>query len=163
MADGLWRFEIVDGTGAIQEEIDGGVSETIGSGVSEKPSKPKTTNDPTFISTFTNKIKEDTIMNAVVSPLNTATGGLISPIYQSAKSIIGGSAIGATLGNLGATIAVMAVQYAVNAIQKRMEDLNAKVNELGNTDNALIRAGSVSKTTYYSANIFGIKKKTNRS
>lgn len=163
MADGLWRFEIVDGTGALQEEIESGASETIGSGTKEKPAKKGETKEKTFYSSFGDKFKEDMIMNSVVSPLNTATGGLISPIYQSAKSIIGGSAVGATLGTLGATFAIMAIQQGLSALEKRMEDLRNKANELGNTDNALIRAGSVSKTTYYSANIFGIKRKTNRS
>lgn len=163
MADGLWRFEIVNATGDLQEEIESGAPETIGSGTKEKSSKKEEKKDKTFYSSFGDKFKEDMIMNSVVSPLNTATGGLISPVYQSAKSIIGGSAVGATLGTLGATFAIMAIQQGLSALEKRMEDLRNKANELGNTDNALIRAGSVSKTTYYSANIFGIKRKTNRS
>lgn len=158
--DNVWRFEFVDNSQVGQQDaISTGISNTIESGVNTQGKNSK----KTFADTFTQKIENTAIQQAVISPLNTVTGGLASPIYKAGRSIMRGASVGAALGSVGATLAIMAVTEVVNKLQQRMADLETKAINLGNTDNALIRAGSVSKTTYYSANITGIVKTTNRS
>lgn len=162
MAENIYRFEFVDNT-TNTEQIDSNIKDTIGSGAKQKADKPKDNSKETFSGEFTKKVQEDTIGNFVISPLNTATGGLASPLASTIKSIAGGDGIGKNLGVLGGTLGIMAIQKGLQALQNRMTELQTKVDSLGNEDNLLIRAGSVSKATYYSANIMGIKKKTNRS
>ena len=161
MAENIYRFEFVDNT-TNTEQIDSNIKDTIGSGAKQKADKPKDNSKETFSGEFTKKIKEDSLQNFIISPLNTATGGLASPVASTIKSIAGGSNFGVSIGNLGATLGILAIQKGIQAIQNRMVELETKVTNLNNTDNALIRAGSVSKVTYYTSNIFGIKSRTNR-
>ena len=162
MAENIYRFEFVDNTSQNQK-IDSGIKDTLGSGAKQKADKPKDESKETFSGEFTKKVQEDSLQNFLISPLNTATGGLASPVASTIKRIAGGGSIGQSLGTLGATFGIMAIQKGLQALQNRMTELQTKIDSLGNEDNLLIRAGSVSKATYYSANITGIKKKTNRS
>lgn len=165
MAD--WTFEFIDSTtqkSEDEEKLSSTIPDTIGSGVNDKASKKATKKTKeTFSNTFSQKVEQDTIQQFIVSPLNTATGGLATPLYQSAKRIANGATMGAVAGDLVATLGIMAIQATISALQTRMQEIEQKVTELGNADNVLIRAGSVSKATYYSGNIFGVQTKTNRS
>ena len=159
--ENVWRFEFVDNTGQ-PNQISNGITDTLGSGVNEKPDKKKK-EEKGFNETFSDKIEGDLIKQYAISPLNTVTGGLASPVYRAVRQIAKGPAVGVAVGGLVATGAMIAISAGIDALKNRMQKLETKVQDLNNTDNALIRAGAVSKTTYYSANIFGIKKKTNRS
>lgn len=159
MAENVYRFEFVDGT---QSNEQNGIVDILGSGNSEDSGRTKS-KSKSFSDAFTQRAENIVVQQTLISPLNTMTGGLASPIYRATKSIMKGAAIGASLGTLGATLGIMALQRGIDFIQNRMKELETKVESLNNTDNALIRAGSVSKATYYSANIFGIKQTTNRS
>ena len=74
-----------------------------------------------------------------------------------------GQTLGAVTGDLIAGGVILALTTGIDHIRNRLQEIETKVNELGNTDNALIRAGSISKETYYTGNIFGVKKVTDRS
>lgn len=159
MAENIYRFEFVDETG--QQQLESGIVNTLGSGTSEKPSGR--TSNKTFSDTFANRVENNLLQQTVISPLNTATGGLARPIASAVKSISKGASVGQTLGTLGGSLAIAGVMLAINYLQNRVKEMETKVENLGNTDNAMLRAGSVSQATYYSANILGIKKTTNRS
>ena len=165
MAD--WKFEFIDSTTQNSENDDklsSVIPNTLGSGTNEKASKvPSKEKTKTFSSEFESKLEKDLMNSYVISPLNTVTGGLASPLYQSAKKIAKGATIGAIAGDLVATGVLVAIQFGLNALQNRMQEIETKVANLNNTDNALIRAGSVSKTTYYTGNIFGVRSRTDRS
>ena len=71
--------------------------------------------------------------------------------------------MGATLGTFAVNVGFLALQKGIDALQTRMANLEKQAQTMNNKDNALLRAGSVSQATYYSANLFtGIKKTTNR-
>lgn len=161
-----WQLEFIDSTSGKDEAIPSGVGDVLGSGVGEKNKKNKDKNlkdKKTFAGEFTKKIEDDTIKDVLISPLNTITGGFASPIYRTAKRLASGAAVGATLGAFGATLAIMAVQKGLEHLQNRVKEVEEEVSKLNNTDNVLIRAGAVSKATYYSRNFLGIKKTTDRS
>ena len=161
MAENIYRFEFVDNT-ETAEGVGAGIEDAFGVGAGEKPEKKKKKEKKTFSQNFTKKVNDTTINQVLLSPLNTITGGLASPVYRTIKSIKTSANVGAMLGSATATIGIMAIQIGIQALQNRMTELENKVTNLNNTDNALIRAGSVSKATYYSANIFGIKQRTDR-
>lgn len=162
MAETIYRFEFVSDANE-QKEIDASIEDTVGSGASEKPSKKKEKKKKTFSTQFTKKVQDTTLNTVVISPLNTVTGGLASPVANTIKRIYSGNiSAGAVVGGAVATIGIMAIQGGIRYLQNRMQELETKVESLNNEDNVLLRAGSVSKATYYSANIIGIKKKTNR-
>lgn len=165
MAD--WTFEFIDSTTQSSENADNlssVIPDVLGSGTNENAStRSNRSRKKTFASEFENKIEKDSIRRYVVSPLNTVTGGMATPIYQSAKKLARGATIGAVAGDLVATGLIIAIQYGLQALENRMKEIETKVADLNNTDNLLIRAGSVSKATYYSGNIFGIKSRTDRS
>ena len=79
------------------------------------------------------------------------------------RRIVHGGSIGSALGGAAGAIAMMGIEAMINALEKRINDIQEQVRDLNNTDNALIRAGSVSTATYYSGNIFGVKQRTDRS
>lgn len=158
-----WRFTFLSEQQAKESvKIKTGASTVLGSGTKEKQSK-KSGSEESFSDAFIKKSQEDLIMQMAISPLNSATGGIVSPVYSASKRIIKGAAIGAVAGDLIATLSVMAIQKGIEALEKRMADLESKASSLNNTDNVLLRAGSVRNATLYSANIFGITKKTDRS
>lgn len=158
-----WRFTFLSERQAKEStKIPSGTTTVLGSGATEKQNKPSGNNE-TFTDAFVKKSQEDLIMQMAISPLNSATGGIVSPVYAASKRIIKGAAIGAVVGDLVATLSVMAIQKGLEALERRMSDLESKASSLNNTDNALLRAGSVRNATLYSANIFGISRKTDRS
>lgn len=161
MAETIYRFEFVSDANE-QKEIETSIEDTVGSGASEKPSKNKEKKKKTFSTQFTKKVQDTTLNTVVISPLNTVTGGLASPVANTIKRIYNGASAGAVVGGAVATIGIIAIQSGIRYLQNRMQELETKVESLNNEDNVLLRAGSVSKATYYSANIIGIKKKTNR-
>lgn len=161
MAD-LWQFEFIDNTRQQEEKISGTIEDTISSGINDVVKKGQTTKK-TFASEFAKKIEDDTIKNVMISPLNSLTGGLATPIYRTAKRIISGSSVAGALGTFGATLGIMAVQAGIEHLQNRVKQVEEQVSQLNNTDNVLLRAGAVSNATYYSRNFLGIKKTTNRS
>ena len=159
------KFEFVDNTITKDEKISSEVPDVLGSGANEKSShSADTKSKKSFGDTFTTKAGNDLVRDTIISPLNTATGGLASPLYRSAKQLISGSAtFGAVAGSLTASLAIIAVQKGIEALQNRMAEVEEKVKTLNNADNVILRAGAVSTATYYSGNIFGIQKKTDRS
>lgn len=155
-----WKFVFEDNT---QENagISSGVEDVIGSGTSEKSKVKKSKKG--FSETVAQKGTEKLIEQTMISPLNTMTGGLANPIYKATKRIITGETLTAgVIGGIAVNLAVAGIRLAISKLESRMQELQTQVKELNNADNALIRAGSVSQATYYSANITGIKKTTNR-
>lgn len=161
MAENIYRFEFVDNIGT-QQQVNTGIQDTLGSGIKEKPNKKQSNNKQSFSEEFSKKFEEDTLQNFLVSPLNTVTGGLASPVASTIKRLYSSTSTRAVLGTAVATVGMLAIQKGIRYLQNRMQELETKVESLNNEDNVLLRAGSVSKATYYSANIIGIKKKTNR-
>ena len=160
MDERVWRFEFVDSQ---QTKINDGIGGGLGSGINEKPNSKADKNQEQFIERFNDKITGDILRTAIGTPLNSAVGKIASPIYNAGKRVVHGQAMGKALGTLGVQLAVIGVQELVTALETRLQEIQQKVNDMGNTDNALIRAGSVSKATYYEGNVFGVKRKTDRS
>lgn len=158
--DNVWTFEFVDETSQ-KNLIDNGIVDTIGSGASEKPNKKK--EEKGFYDTFSDKIGGDLVKQYAISPLNTITGGFASPMYKTIVSISKSREAGVAMGGLIGVATLTLLSKGMEMLERRIQTIESKVKDLGNTDNALIRAGSVTKTTYYSTSIFGVKKKTNRS
>ena len=79
--DRVYRFEFVSPT---QESSSNGITDILGSGTQESPKKAKS-NKKTFSDAFAQKAEDNAIQNILVSPLNTATGGLARPIYRTTK------------------------------------------------------------------------------
>lgn len=143
-----YTFKVVSETGAMPGTIPGSPANI--------PNPISSTTGKTLQDGIGRKLGESAMQKLVVSPLNQATGGLASPIYQVGKSIVtGGSAaaIGAGLAGIG----VAAVMFAISKIEERMAKMEAEAEKANNRDNALIRAGSVSSPTYYKATLFGVK------
>lgn len=161
MAENIYRFEFVSDT-VEQKEINSGIEDTLGSGIKEKPEKKNDKKKKTFTNQFEKKVGDTALQSFLISPLNTVTGGLASPVANTIKRLRTASNVGAVLGGTVASVGIMVLQTGIQHIQKRLTELETKVQDLNNADNALIRAGSVSKATYYSYNIFGIKQTTNR-
>ena len=158
-----WKFVFEDATSEA-EEIDSQTPVSLGSGTKDKPVKQKgDTGKKTFQSEFTQKGKDKAMEMFVISPLNQATGGLASPLYNTAKQLVSGASVSAALGGAAVAIGAIALQKGIEALERRMQNLEKQASELNNNDNALLRAGSVSQATYYRSNIFGVQKKTNRS
>lgn len=160
MAD--WTFEFIDSTGKDKnaENLSSEIPELFDSGVSQKKD---VLSKKTFQASFEKKAEDGIMQRFLISPLNSATGGLASPLYKAGKSIASGASVGVAVGGLVGTLSIMALQFAINAIENRMKEIETKVNDLNNNDNLLIRAGATSTATYYSGNIFGITTKTDRS
>lgn len=161
-----WQLEFIDSTSQTTDKMSSGIGDVLGSGVSSKPNIKRENSEKdkkTFSSEFTKKIEDDTLKMSIISPLNKLTGGLASPIYRASKRIESGASIGSVLGGLGATFAVMAIQTGIKHLQNRLQKVEEEVTRLNNADNVMIRAGSVSKATYYSTSWGGFKVKTNRS
>lgn len=155
-----WRFVFEDNTSQ-NNGITSGIDNTIGSGTGEK-SKIKSSKKG-FTETVVEKSSEKLVEQTLVSPLNTATGGLASPIYNAGKRILKGGLTAGAVGGIATSLAIAGIMFAISKLESRMQSLQKEATQLNNNDNALIRAGSVSQATYYSANITGIKKTTNRS
>jgi len=103
-------------------------------------------------------IVENSISQFVVSPLNSATGGLASPAYSIGKAVATGGAVGSAIGSA----LIVGVTLAINEIEKRVAKMESKAEEMNNKDNTLIRAGTTSVATFYSGNVFGVSS-TNRT
>ena len=159
-----WKFVFEDATSEA-EEIDSQTPVSLGSGTKDKPVKQKgDTGKKTFQSEFAQKGKDKAMEMFVISPLNQATGGLASPLYNTAKQLVSGTSnVGSVLAGGAVAIGAIALQKGIEALERRMQNLEKQASELNNNDNALLRAGSVSQATYYSANMLGVQKKTNRS
>lgn len=154
-----WRFVFEDNTSQ-DNGITSGIENTIGSGTSQKANKKSNKKDD--IQRITGKLEENILQQTIISPLNTATGGLTSPIYNVAKRVVSGAS-SAGIATAAITAVIQLTKVFVDTFEKKMQVLRQQATQLNNNDNALIRAGRVSQATYYSADISGIKKTTNRS
>ena len=156
-----WRFVFEDNTDQ-NNGIDSGVTDVLGSGAGEK-SKKSGSNKKGFSEVAQSKATEKLFEQTIISPLNTITGGFANPIYKTSKRLISGATTGAVLGTFAVNVGFMVIQKGIDALQQRMANLEKQATSMNNQDNALLRAGSVSHATYYSANLFsGVKKTTNR-
>lgn len=125
------------------------------------PSKIKTTKlssaqESTIESGLRSKLTESTIERAVISPLNSATGGLASPAYSLGKTLLTGGTAAAIGGGI-ATVAIAGVMLAVNKIEQRVARMESKAEQMNNRDNTLIRAGSKGFATEYTGGLSGVK------
>ena len=158
-----WKFTFEQVGGDTKDVIPSEAKSVIGSGSKEKSKKNDDGDGKSLFSRTIDRTSDKLIEEMGLSSLNTMTGGFANPIYKSTKRLMTGASLGSVAGGFIASVSMIALTQAISALEKRMDNLQTQVTNLGNTDNALIRAGSVSQATYYSANIFGIKKKTNRS
>ena len=110
---------------------------------------------------FVAKTAQKGVQQAVINPLNQATGGLASPAIKLGKAIGTGAGAAAIAGPL-AMLAVAGVNLAINAIEKRISELEAQVDKFGERDNLLIRAGYAGDATFYEYNFFTGVHKTDR-
>jgi hypothetical protein len=93
-----------------------------------------------------------------LSPLNTATGGLASPVFNVGKALVTGASAGAVGGAI-AGVVMAGVNLAIRKISERMDRLEAEAQNLNNHDNVLIRGGFKADATYYDAKFFsGVEK-----
>lgn len=99
-------------------------------------------------------IVENSISQFIISPLNSATGGLVSPAYSVGKALVTGGAIGSAIGTAAVALVVKGLEY----LEKRVAKMEAKADEMNNKDNILIRSGSKSAATFYKGNISGVKE-----
>jgi len=129
-----------------------------------KSSVTKTTvnNSKGLASSLGTRFADNAIERAVISPLNSATGGLASPVYGIGKTLATGGS-GAALGGGIAGLAMAGIMLAINKIQERVAKMESKAEEANNKDNVLIRSGSKSYATYYKGSLFGVKSSTNRN
>lgn len=111
---------------------------------------------------FAKRIVENSIERAAISPLNAATGGLASPVYQLGKTVITGGGAAAIGGGI-AGIVMAGVQLAINKINARVARLESEAQSANERDNVLIRAGVKSQATFYEADFFRGVHKTNRN
>ena len=155
----VWRFEFVEGR--IDKQVASGITGGEDSGVDDKKDDKKSKND--MFDAFYNKVSGDAAKAAILTPLNSAVGRVSRPLYMAGRRIANGGKIGAAVGTAAGALAVIAIEETINAIQKRIDDIQQQVQKLNEADNVLVRAGAVSKETYYTGNFFGIKKKTDRS
>ena len=112
-------------------------------------------------SAFGKNIANQSINRALISPLNSATGGLASPVYQVGRGMATGASAAAIGGGL-ASLAIAGVMLAVNEMGKRVARMEAKAEEMNNRDNLMIRAGSKETPTNYNGGLFGIKTERNQ-
>lgn len=105
---------------------------------------------------LTTSLANNAISNTLISPLNSATGGLASPVYSLGKSIAMGAGAAAIGGGI-AGLMVAGVMLAVTKMQERIQKMEAKAEQANNRDNALIRAGVKSYATDYTGNLSGVK------
>lgn len=157
-----WRFVFEDNTSQ-ENGITSGIENTLGSGTSQKASRKSQTSSKNFSDVVAQKGSEKLFEQTIVSPLNTVTGGFANPVYRTAKRLVSGGSVGVALGSFAVTVGVLALERGIEALQNRVATLEKQANQLNNNDNVLLRAGSVRQATYYTSNIFGIKKTTNRS
>lgn len=155
-----WRFVFEDNTSQ-DNGITSGIENSIGSGTSQKANAKSSKKG--FSQTVIEKSSEKLVEQTIVSPLNTATGGLASPIYRAGKRILSGNISAGAIGGIAVNLAIAGINFAISKLESRMQSLQQQATQLNNNDNALIRAGRVSQATYYSTDITGIKKTTNRS
>ncbi len=94
-----------------------------------------------------------------LSPLNQVTGGLATPTYQLAKSFANGTSK-AAIGGAAVGIAIAALNFAIQKIKEEIAENKAKAESANNRDNLLIKSGRVTQATYYSGNLFGVRKTT---
>lgn len=162
-----WQLEFIDSTSQTDEKVGSGIGDVLGSGVNEKSTQKKDKSEKekkTFGSEFAAKVEDDTMKAAIISPLNQLTGGFAGPIYRAIKrSQTSKMSGGAIAGGLVATLAILALKTGITHIQNRVQKVEEEVTRLNNADNVVIRAGSVSKATYYSTGWSGLTVKTNRS
>lgn len=150
-----WRFTFTDTSG--RQAVTSGTRDIIKNGTDNKDKDG-------FFDAVQKDSTKKIIQGMIISPLNTVTGGVASPLYKKTKAMLTGSmAIGAGIGSLAVDLGVIGIQAIINNIQNRLDKVEKQANQLGNTDNVLIRAGSVSQATYYTANLFGVKERTDRS
>lgn len=128
---------------------------------SASPIKTTPASGRTLSQGLTKRLGENSIERFVVSPLNSATGGLASPVYHIGKALVTDKS-SAMIGVSIAGLAMAGVMFAINAIETRIAKMEAKAEEMNNKDNALIRAGSKGTATYYTGGLSGVKS-TNRN
>ena len=161
----VWRFEFVDARSS--REITSGIASGAGSGIGDnkkKGEKEKQTEKDKLADAFLNKTSGDVAKAVILSPLNSVMGRSARPLYMAGRRIVNGGSIGAAIGTAAGAFAMMGVEYIIGEINKRIDDLQQQVTNKMNADNTLIRAGSVSKETYYTSGFFsGVKRKTDRS
>lgn len=98
----------------------------------------------------------DNLESMVLSPLNSATGGLAGPAYRMAKRGITGNFAGMGRSAMGLAFATTAL--IVKKLQERMDKMEAKAEEANNRDNLLLKMGMVQEATFYKGNLKGVRK-----
>lgn len=97
----------------------------------------------------------------VLTPLNSATGGLAMPSYRLGRSIVSGASAGAIAGGVVGLV-IAAGQLVINKIKEASDKHKTEAAALNERDNVLLRAGAKTGATFYSGNVFGVKS-TDRS
>lgn len=163
MESTVFRFEVVD-KATRKSPIKPDSTTNVPSSTPAKPVEPPTNDSDTNegIYAFGKRAAENSIERFAVSPLNTATGGLASPIYGLGKAMVSGASAGA-IGGAIAGILMAGVQLAINSVQKRVTALEAQVSEANERDNNMIRAGAKLQASFYDYKFFGGVHRTNRN
>lgn len=121
------------------------VDATDGGDLSNETLKNKTKNSLTNsakIAKGASKQLTSRVDNRIINPpLDAVTGGLWTPARQIASGVKTGKM--AMIGAGAVVIAWKALEMSIDLIQKRIAKLEAEAREKNNTDNLLIRAGSL--------------------
>lgn len=91
-----------------------------------------------------------------LAPLNQVTGGMATPVFNTAKALITGAGAGAIAG-AAISLIIAGIQTAISKIQERIAKNEAKAAELNERDNLLIKAGTKTTATFYSGDFYGVK------
>jgi hypothetical protein len=110
---------------------------------------------------FAKRAIEGTITQSIVNPLNSATNGIASPIYQIGKGLLTGAG-GAAIGAAAAGGIITLVMVGIRALQDRMAKLESEASSKNEREVLIYRAGSTSTISTYKANLFGGVQKVNR-
>lgn len=116
----------------------------------------------TFESGFARRAVVGGVGQFVVTPLNSMTGGLASPIYQVGRSLVIGrnaAVVGSSVAMLGMAVAMLAIR----TVQDRMSKLEAEAKSKNEREVTLITAGRISEASTYTSSFFRGVYKTNRS
>lgn len=96
------------------------------------------------------------IQQQMLSPLNQVTGGMATPTFNLAKTVITGAGAGA-IGGAVVMLAIQGLQLAISKIQERIAKNEAKASEMNERDNLLIKSGAKTTATFYTGSFNGVK------
>lgn len=135
------------------------VPTTPDSNAQNVPTTPKATESSGKGEDFAQGIAKRTtgyLQQQMLAPLNQVTGGMATPTFNLAKTVITGAGAGA-IGGAAVMLVIQGLQLAISKIQERIAKNEAKAAEMNERDNLLIKSGAKTTATFYTGNFNGVK------